>query len=179
MICWDRVGDELVVGVFEPEEIAALRDYATLFKRLVEWRLATHEPVEVLGVRLGLSLPPAVVEDERLLAVLHRHLGADADDHELLWWEPECLRTLADHLDVLQATLPPAGGVIVLLDDAAQAVAWIKAGRDITAAMAVVRDAGEPEVAERTAVTIAWLTELLDRLHDHATRDSDTSVIPW
>lgn len=179
MICWDRVGDELVVGVFEQDEIALLREYATLFKRLVGQRLDSHEPVELLGVRVGLALPASVVEDERLLAVLRHHLGADADDHELVWREPDCLRAVADRLDVVLATLPPEGSGVVVLDDVAQARAWLDAGRDVITVMGAVAGASGPDIAERTAVTVSWLAELLDRLYDHATRESDSSAILW
>ncbi|MBY8854519.1 hypothetical protein K7G98_42250, partial [Saccharothrix sp. MB29] len=78
--------------MIQQDEIVMHREYETLIKRQVGQRLYSHEPVEQLGVRVGLALPASVVEDERLLAVLRHHVGADADDHELVWREPECLR---------------------------------------------------------------------------------------
>ncbi|MQA10896.1 MAG: hypothetical protein GEU98_20535 [Pseudonocardiaceae bacterium] len=101
MLCWDRHGDQLVVGVFERRELDALRHY-------VEW---LHRFTEVRARDAG---DADVADDARVRAIMADSYvdGLPADEagvdvHDLL-------ADVAGGCSLMLDTLPTRGGVVEL-----------------------------------------------------------------
>ncbi|MBY8849753.1 hypothetical protein K7G98_15250 [Saccharothrix sp. MB29] len=106
VICWDRVGTSWSSGCSRGRDRAApgVRDAVEAPGRAAVGLPRTRRAARCAG---GPALPASVVEDERLLAVLRHHVGADADDHELVWRGPSACEPWSTAWDVVLATLPP------------------------------------------------------------------------
>ncbi|WNV82672.1 hypothetical protein [Umezawaea sp. Da 62-37] len=165
MICWDRVGDHLVVGVFEQGEVGGLRRYLTGLRNLLDERFAGYSAWE-----LGMPFPVSEAVDPRLRAILRRRsVGVSR------WQEPEVLRPLREAVEAVLVTLPDRGG-IVELRSVDVVVAWTRSLTDLRVAMsAAVRD-GDPVVASRTRFTTRWLRSLVRTLDAASTKPAE--VVP-
>src|SRR3954468_9678480 len=164
MICWDRVGDHLVVGLFERTEIDRLRGYLVGMRELLDARFAEYTRDCAPGKQLGVSYPLAESPDRRLRAVMRRRVGEVGP-----WREPEVFRPLHKAISRVLTTLPDQGG-LVQLHSADCASAWTRALTDLRVAMAASARDGDPVVASRTRFTTRWLKSVVRTLHTTASK---------
>src|SRR4051812_36739830 len=118
MICWDRVGDHLVVGLFDQAEVDRLRDHLIGLRDLLDTRFAEYTRDCAPGRQLGVSYPLAESGDRRLRAIMRRRVGEVGP-----WREPEVFRPLHKAITRVLTTLPDKGG-LVQLHSADYAAAW-------------------------------------------------------
>ncbi|HEX6343465.1 hypothetical protein [Umezawaea sp.] len=114
MICWDRLGDDVVIGVLEGGEPAALRD---LFTRVRDLVAPEHAAT---------STDPALA---RILQVRRAREHGEPP----LWPDDEVFDTARTMLDLALSTIPDEGAVAVL-PSFNHVFAWLWAITDVTAA---------------------------------------------
>ncbi|MET1071314.1 MAG: hypothetical protein ABWY11_01575 [Umezawaea sp.] len=165
MICWDRVGDHLVLGVFEQGEIGRLHSFLTGLRDLLDDRFACYSSRE-----LGLPFPAAETTDPRLRAILRRRSSGVSR-----WQEPDVLRPLREAVDAVLSTLPERGGIVELRSVDA-AVAWTRSLTDLGVAMSAAAREADPVVASRTRFTTRWLKSVVRTLD--ATSGKAAEAVP-
>jgi hypothetical protein len=164
MICWDRVGDHLVIGVFTEAEIDRLREYLWGLRDLLDERFADYTTDCLPGHQLGLPFPTSETTDRRLRAILRRR-SVDGSQ----WQEPEVFRPLHKAIGRVLATLPDSGG-LVELHSIDCALAWDRSLTDLWVAMAASVRGGDPVVESRVRFTTRWLRTIVRTLDEAATK---------
>ncbi|MCP2204366.1 protein of unknown function (DUF2017) [Lentzea flava] len=158
MICWDRVGDDHFLGLFEEMEIIKLRRYLQGLGRLIEDRCAEHftvEPAAPFGA--GELIAPA--ENERLRAILFCRTGTMSPQRER-----EVFVRSRDAIEQVLETLPASGGQ-VRITSIGEAMAWLRALSDLRIAMALPAHASG-DMGDRLRYTVHWLNDVEMMLHD-------------
>ena len=164
MICWDRVGDHLVLGLFDEAEINRLRDHLVGMRDLLDARFAEYTRDCLPGKKLGVPYPLVESGDRRLRAIMRRRVGEVGP-----WREPEVFRPLHKAITRVLTTLPDKGG-LVQLHSADCAGAWARSLTDLRVAMAASARDGDPVVASRTRFTTRWLKSVVRTLNTTASK---------
>ncbi|MBP2473559.1 hypothetical protein JOF53_002431 [Crossiella equi] len=179
---WDRT-NELVVGSFTPAQASWLRRHLSGFASLVQWRMDQYHTDYPLGAELGLPLPTEPTEDRRLNAILDWHCCEEQSEEVRLWHEPDLFAGLYKDINLVWATLPERGGLVVLREER-QIRAWFRVLLDyrITAAISWrVPDAiydlrrEQPEPGDELGRAFYLTTWLWDVAHELA-ETSDITV---
>jgi hypothetical protein len=164
MICWDRVGDHLVIGVFEEAEIDRLREYLWGLRDLLDERFTTYTKDCAPGHQLGVPFPTEETDDRRLRAILKRR-----SDDGSRWREPEVFRPLHKAIGRVLTTLPDSGGHVEL-HSIDCALAWDRSLTDLRVAMSASARGANPVLATRVRYTARWLRGILRTLDEAATK---------
>jgi len=165
MICWDRVGDHLVLGFFDQAEVDRLRGYLVGLREVLDARFAEYTTDCPPGKKLGVAYPLAETGDRRLRAILRRRVGEVGP-----WREPEVFRPLHKAITRVLATLPDKGG-LVQLHSIDCAGAWSRSLTDLRVAMSASAREAEPVLASRTRFTTRWLKSVVRTLDATATKE--------
>ncbi len=159
MICWDRVGDHLVLGVFDRSEIEWLGDHLRELGDLLDARFSEYGDSTVDEV----PFPAATSNDPRLRAIRRHRSGASS------WQEHEVFRSLRNSTARVLATLPHQGGVVHLR--AADCVLdWMRALTDLRLTIAVSARQADPTTASRQRSRCRWLKSVVRTLEATATK---------
>jgi hypothetical protein len=167
MICWDRVGDHLVLGVFDQGEIDRLRGHLFGLREVLDARFAEYTEDCPPGKQLGVAYPLAESIDRRLRAIMRRRVGEVGP-----WREPEVLRPLHKAITRVLTTLPDKGG-LVQLHSIDCASAWSRALTDLRVAMAAAAREADPVVASRSRYTTRWLKSVVRTLDTTARKETE------
>lgn len=172
MICWDRTED-LVIGTFLPVQVRWLRRQLSGFRDLIDWRCRQYRCGDLLHAFVGMPLPVAPPEEPMLRTLLGRYVPEYEPEPVRLWWEPDVLGRIREGIEIVLATLPEQGGV-VLLDEPGKVRAWAGVLVDLRVAYAVrtgVLDAldaapptNPPEHLEMPYFHVGWLRHVVDGL---------------
>jgi hypothetical protein len=165
MICWDRVGDHLVLGLFDKSEVDRLRGYLVELREVLDARFAEYTTDCPPGKQLGVAYPSAETGDRRLRAIMRRRVGEVGP-----WREPEVFRPLHKAITRVLATLPDKGG-LVQLHSIDCAGAWSRALTDLRVAMSASAREAEPVLASRTRFTTRWLKSVVRTLNATAAKE--------
>jgi hypothetical protein len=155
MICWDRVGNDMVIGVFEPGEVALLRRHLLKLREALEQRFAEYTMDLVLGERR----PDAMTDDPRLGELLAFRARDDEPDEVRLWREPAVFGTSHHMIEMVLATLP-TDKALVEIRSFEQVFAWLWALTDVRVALTpTLAEFGgiEQENAGGILFTLEWL----------------------
>ncbi len=117
MICWDRLGNDVVIGVLEADEPAGLRDLFTWARDLLNARIPD---------RAGSRTDPA------LRAILAMRGGREHGEPPH-WADAEVFDTSHAMLELALTTIPDEG-TVVLLPSFNHVFAWLWALTDLSAA---------------------------------------------
>jgi hypothetical protein len=159
MICWDRVGDHLVLGLFDRAEIDRLRGHLVGMRELLDARFTEYTKDCAPGRQLGVPYPLVESGDPRLRAIMRRRVGEVGP-----WREPEVFRPLHKAITKVLVTLPEKGG-LVQLHSADCAAAWSRSLTDLRVALSASARDGDPVVASRTRFTTRWLKSVVRTLN--------------
>ncbi|MET0235566.1 MAG: DUF2017 family protein [Kibdelosporangium sp.] len=112
-VCWDRVDGDLI-GVFSPHAVSWLRRQMTGYRELLEWRYTNYATDDPTASAIGVPLAAGPAEYPPLVAALREIIPEEEPEPVRLWWEPDVVRWLYAGTEVVLATLPESGGVVVL-----------------------------------------------------------------
>ena len=164
MICWDRVGDHLVLGFFDQMEIDRLRGYLVGLREVLDARFAGYTRDCPPGKQLGVPYPLVESGDKRLRAIMRRRVGEVGP-----WREPEVFRPLHKAITRVLASLPDKGG-LVQLHSTDCAAAWSRSLTDLRVAMSAAARDADPVLSSRTRFTTRWLKSVVRTLDTTANR---------
>lgn len=150
MIPWERVGDTVTTKI-DRQEAAVLRGMVASIEEMLQARQA-DAPQDELAALTGIRTGPTTTPDDpimaRLLPDFHRldddaTTGKDQDSAAALrsLHEPELLDLKTGVAAVVLDTCPPAGGLVTLALE--QADAWLSAINDVRLALGITLGVSE------------------------------------
>jgi hypothetical protein len=160
MMCWDRQGRELLIGVFDDDEVSEIHHHFTGLRDLL---LAHFADVESPHLLHDHSTGQVTADDPRLTAVLSGRGCRDDQTHPRQ--RQAVLSTSLDMLDLALTTFPRTGNVVVL-PSFKHVLAWLWSLTDVAADLA--HDVASATSARRMNDIGASLLATSTAAHDSA-----------